>query len=231
MNNREVIEWLRKKAETVPMPGARKMYEAAAKAISCTHENDLISRQDTIDAICTWDKFGVDERGRIVSWYEGLEPYVHLRDVLTAIVNLPAAQQWIPCSEKLPKEEKKTYWVCTDTEYQCECRWTNNRFGLGEGEWGWSIFDTPQYSKPIAWMPLPVAWMPLPEPWKGEEDKVTERTGRWTHVYDENEKLFFKNQWVCSACGKSNTYGMSDFCPCCGAMMENSTRRMKEAKK
>ena len=62
---------------------------------------------------------------------------------------------WIPCSERLPKKEKKTYWVCTDTEYQCECRWTNNRFGLGEGEWGWSIFDTPQYSKPIAWMPLP----------------------------------------------------------------------------
>lgn len=62
---------------------------------------------------------------------------------------------WIPCSERLPKEEKKTYWVCTNTEYQCECRWTNNRFGLGEGEWGWSIFDTPQYSKPIAWRPLP----------------------------------------------------------------------------
>ena len=56
-----------------------------------------------------------------------------------------------------------------------------------------------------------------------------ERTGRWTHVYDENEKLFFRNKWVCSACGKANYYGMSDFCPCCGAMMENSTRRMKEA--
>lgn len=62
---------------------------------------------------------------------------------------------WIPCSERLPRKEKKKYWVCTDTEYQCECRWTNNRFGLCEGEWGWSIFDTPQYSKPIAWMPLP----------------------------------------------------------------------------
>ena len=64
-------------------------------------------------------------------------------------------QRWIPCNERLPKEEKKTYWVCTDTGHQCECRWTNNRFGIGEGEWGWSIFDTPQYSKPIAWMPLP----------------------------------------------------------------------------
>lgn len=58
---------------------------------------------------------------------------------------------------------------------------------------------------------------------------TAERTGRWTHVYDEHEKLFFRNKWVCSACGESNTYGMSDFCPCCGAMMENSTRRTKEA--
>ena len=68
---------------------------------------------------------------------------------------IDAQPHWIPCSERLPRKEKKRYWVCTDTEYQCECRWTNNRFGLGEGEWGWSIFDTPQYSKPIAWMPLP----------------------------------------------------------------------------
>ena len=67
------------------------------------------------------------------------------------IARFPSAEaEWIPCGERLPKEEKKIYWVCTDTEYQCECRWTNNRFGIGEGEWGWSIFDTPQYSKPIA---------------------------------------------------------------------------------
>lgn len=71
---------------------------------------------------------------------------------------LSAEAEWTPCSERLPIEEKKTYWVCTDTEHQCECRWTNNRFGIGEGEWGWSIFDTPQYSKPIAWMPLPTPY-------------------------------------------------------------------------
>lgn len=53
--------------------------------------SDLISRQDAIDAICTWDKFGVDERGRVVRWYEGLEPYVHLRDVVSAIEKMPSA--------------------------------------------------------------------------------------------------------------------------------------------
>lgn len=65
--------------------------------------------------------------------------------------------RWIPCSERLPEHKEARYWICTDTGYQCECRWTDNRFGIGNlsGEWGWLIFDTPQYSKVAAWMPLP----------------------------------------------------------------------------
>ena len=71
-------------------------------------------------------------------------------------------QQWIPCSERLPEKEKKCYWVCTDDGYQFQCRWTNV-FGFYESDdWTWSIFDKPQYSKIIA-------WMPLPEPYKGVE--------------------------------------------------------------
>lgn len=54
--------------------------------------NDTIYRQAAIDALGTWDKFGADERGRIVRWHEELVLYVRLRDVLTSIVNLPAAQ-------------------------------------------------------------------------------------------------------------------------------------------
>ena len=59
--------------------------------------NDLIKRQDAIDAISTWDKFGVDERNRLVRWYEGLEPYVKLRDVVWAIEKLPSAEPEIIC--------------------------------------------------------------------------------------------------------------------------------------
>ena len=67
-----------------------------------------------------------------------------------------AKQKWIPVTEQLPEVERKSYWVCTNTGYQCECRWTNNQFGIGESdEWGWSIFDIPQYQKVIAWMDLP----------------------------------------------------------------------------
>lgn len=65
-------------------------------------------------------------------------------------------QQWIPCKDCLPERTRKRYWVCTDGGNQYECRWTNNRFGLGESDnWGWSVFDIPQHSKVVAWMPLP----------------------------------------------------------------------------
>lgn len=90
------------------------------------------------------------------------------------IHNFPAADvvpvvryadcKWIPVSERLPEKEKRTYWICTDTGYQCECRWTNNRFGIGESdEWGWSIADVPQYHKVTAWMFLPEPYEPPKE--------------------------------------------------------------------
>lgn len=91
-----------------------------------------------------------------------------LGDAFELLDNQPAVDipRWIPVTERLPKHEKTRYWICTDTGYQCECRWTDNRFGMGtlSGKWGWSIFDTPQYSKVIA-------WMPLPEPYKGGEEE------------------------------------------------------------
>ena len=73
-------------------------------------------------------------------------------------------RRWIPVTERLPKAERKSYWVCTDTGYQCACRWTNNLFGMGESdEWSWSIFDIPQYQKVVAWMPLPDPYEPPKE--------------------------------------------------------------------
>ncbi len=92
-------------------------------------EGDTISRQAAIDAINTWDKFGVDERSRMVRWYEGLEPYVHLRDVVTAIVNLPPAQP----------ERKKGRWIYGEYDgqdgwYCSECGgfvpWDYDYYGL-----------------------------------------------------------------------------------------------------
>ena len=65
-------------------------------------------------------------------------------------------QRWVPVTERLPKEEAEIYWCYTNMGIMCECRWTNNRWGLGESDrWGWNIMDVPQYQKVTHWMPLP----------------------------------------------------------------------------
>lgn len=70
---------------------------------------------------------------------------------------------WIPVSEMLPKEEKETYWVCTDAGTQCECRWTNINHIWTDltTNWHWHICDIPKYTKVVA-------WMELPEPYQNE---------------------------------------------------------------
>lgn len=53
-----------------------------------------------------------------------------------------------------------------------------------------------------------------------EEIKRLQRHGEWVEVFDDNAPAFFKRQWVCSACGRGNSYGASAYCPKCGARME-----------
>ena len=110
--------------------------------------NDLISRRDA--------------KSKKVYSHERHEYVIPVAE-LDWLPSVQPEQRWIPVEDEPPKE-KKTYWVCTDTGYQCECRWTNNVYGFRDlDEWGWSIFDIPQYTKVVA-------YMPLPEPWKGEEE-------------------------------------------------------------
>ena len=52
----------------------------------------LVDADALMEAINTWPKFGVDERGRIVPWSEGYEPYIHLRDVVIAITGMPTIE-------------------------------------------------------------------------------------------------------------------------------------------
>ena len=111
--------------------------------------SDLISRQAVIDAINGIAP--VDTEYDCV-----LLDKVDVDCVISDLPSVQPEQRWIPCSERLPDKKRETYCVCTDTGYQCECRWTNNRFGICDSDdWGWSIFDPPQYSHVIAWMPLP----------------------------------------------------------------------------
>jgi len=78
-------------------------------------------------------------------------------------------REWISVKDRLPEKHRASYLCLTNGGYCHEVRWTNNVFGLRslDDEWGWSIFNTTQYSEVTH-------WMPLPEPAKGEEDATVE---------------------------------------------------------
>lgn len=86
---------------------------------------------------------------------------IRVEDIVRILNEQPTIEpepHWIPCGERLPEEKEERYWVCLDSGGQCQCRWTNDIFGLGANkwsEWGWSIMDKPMYTKIVAWMPLP----------------------------------------------------------------------------
>lgn len=103
---------------------------------------------------------------KIKAIYKGMDNKSDVKALDMAIESLDQEPKWIPCSERLPKEENKHYWICTDCGYQCECRWTNvNHFWTDlTTDWHWHIMDVPQYSKVVA-------WMPLPEPYKEESEE------------------------------------------------------------
>ena len=88
--------------------------------------------------------------------YNDCMMYDNLSRMLDKLI-AESKDEWIPVSERLPEEENKRYWICTDCGYQCECRWTNvNPFWTYlTTDWHWNIMDVPQYSKVVAWMPLP----------------------------------------------------------------------------
>lgn len=53
------------------------------------------------------------------------------------------------------------------------------------------------------------------------EGNDREEGGMWTERIDEDEEGMFRRKFVCSCCGDWNIYGMTKFCPECGAKMEN----------
>ena len=104
--------------------------------------DDLISRQDAIEAIASRD-----ETNGTVKVFTG-------RQVNEILASLPAADrprgEWIPCDERLPKKN---------------CRYLTTNTAWGEFEVDWNVWIDGQW---LYANNEPVAWMPLPEPWKSE---------------------------------------------------------------
>ena len=108
--------------------------------------DDLISRAAALDAL------GKDPMGGLN--YESI------------LSRLPSAQQWIPCSEKLPYAEYgESDTVLTTCGYRdvedTSVRWIRLLYFNG-GNWCYPTGET--YEAKV------YAWCPLPKPWKGEKE-------------------------------------------------------------
>ena len=128
---------------------------------------DTIYREDAIKAIHNYWKKRLDtlptkesECGEVYADIQQMDKILEHNKTLCNFINaIPSAdrqQEWIPCSERLPKE---------NTEVLMSLEWGidigEHRNGDWHSEWI-NHYDDGNV----------LAWMPLPEPWKGVDDEV-----------------------------------------------------------
>lgn len=106
---------------------------------------DVISRQAAIDEVNRLAEFFWEK------WHEYAPSTIAVTDALKEI---PSAQQWIPCSERLPEKG-----VIVLAQAANGYMTTNKRVDFDNHE---TWFRAGNY----------VAWMPLPEPYKEETDDL-----------------------------------------------------------
>lgn len=82
------------------------------------------------------------------------------RDYLQDVVN----DQWIPCSERLPKEKQEVYVTVYFTEGD-----TGRAYGYMDGFGRWHLYSTVEGILNSGYEVT--AWMPLPKPYKGCDDE------------------------------------------------------------
>ena len=126
---------------------------------------DTIYREDAIKAIHNYWKKRLDtlptkesECGEVYADIQQMDKILEYNKALCNFIEaIPSAdrpQGWIPCSERLPKE---------NTEVLMSLEWGIDIGEYRNGDWHseWiNYYDDGDV----------LAWMPLPEPWKGADD-------------------------------------------------------------
>lgn len=124
---------------------------------SAQTSGDLISRESVVDAI----EHYINEIYKIpmgTVFKNGvLDGYCRIRSIVNG---LPSANQWIPCSERLPQTNVSILY-CTNTGAVGEGRYEGYN-GLHSVWKMYAICGT-------HWDGEVIAWMPLPTPYKGDE--------------------------------------------------------------
>ena len=123
--------------------------------------SELIRRQDAIKAI-----------EDLPNCYNGFSDTYDKACIIGTLEEVPSAQQWIPCSERLPEEDN-----CTGSgvQYSDDVLITvvntmdeETIIDYGhttDGEW---YSETTDCFIPHGWKPI--AWLPLPKAYEGETE-------------------------------------------------------------
>lgn len=102
-------------------------------------------------------------RKALLELYEGLDGQglkVPVEVVVQNIKDIPTVDRWIPCSEKMPKDESVPYWT-THEDGSIVMHWYSKECGF---TFNWEVEDLEKRKRQgrvIAWMPIL-----LPEPYK-----------------------------------------------------------------
>ena len=120
--------------------------------------SDLIKKKDVLALVKSYIEASA-ERMENDGYYEAqFEGFEELQDDLFNLETFPSAdrpQEWIPCSERLPKE---------NTEVLMSLEWGIDIGECRNGDWHSEWIN--HYDDDNV-----LAWMPLPKPWKGADDE------------------------------------------------------------
>lgn len=133
--------------------------------------DDLISRAAVVDAIEGVDWYHINRNGEMVHGANDAEHQAWYKadDIYAAIERVPPARRWIPCSERLPEEEK-AYLVTFANEKVGMSSWHKDTFNRGFNR-GFDAYLTGVTEDGECEYFGVVAWMEKPEPWKGGPDE------------------------------------------------------------
>ena len=108
--------------------------------------DDLISRDELLKAIDTWDKFGCDADTKLVPYQDHYIPYIHYDDVIKCIKGMPSVN---PQDPKTGHCKDCKWWKDSDGAFRrgigAESQCPMNRIEVFEGD-GYCYMFEPQES-------------------------------------------------------------------------------------